>query len=69
MLNDDFIQSKQVDKTVIFHEPLKRLKLKTFASDGVIKKDNFISFARLLCQVTYITSLNMRSGLRNLVNH
>ena len=69
MLNDDFIQSKQIDKTVIFHEPLKRLKLKTFASDAVIKKDNVISFAHLLCQVTYITSLNMRSDLRNLVNH
>ena len=28
---NDFIQSKQVDKAVPFHDPLKRLKLKTFA--------------------------------------
>ena len=27
------------DKTVLFHNLLKRLKLKTLASDGVIKKE------------------------------
>ena len=34
-----FIQSKQVDKVAPFHDPLKTLKLKTLASDCVIKKD------------------------------
>ena len=33
------IQSKQVDKAVPLLDPLKRLKLKTLASDCVIKKD------------------------------
>ena len=33
------IQSKQVDKVAPFHDPLKTLKLKTLASDSVIKKD------------------------------
>ena len=28
---DDFIQSKQVYKAVLFHDTLKMLKLKTFA--------------------------------------
>ena len=37
---DDFIQRKQIDKTVPFHSLLKRLKLKTFDSDGVTTKDN-----------------------------
>ena len=37
---DAFKQRKQVDKAVQFHGPLKRLKLKTFASDVVIKKYN-----------------------------
>ena len=32
--------AQQVDKAVQFHDPLKGLKLKTLASDGVIKKDN-----------------------------
>ncbi|MES9950704.1 MAG: hypothetical protein ABW118_17235 [Candidatus Thiodiazotropha sp.] len=35
---NDFIQSRLVDKSVPFHDPLKRLKLKTFASVGVVKK-------------------------------
>ena len=34
-----FIQSKQVVKVAQFHDPLKTLKLKTLASDCVIKKD------------------------------
>ena len=34
-----FIQIKQVDKVAPFHAPLKKLKLKTLASDCVIKKD------------------------------
>ena len=34
-----FIQSKQVDKDALFHDPLKTLKLKTLAFDCVIKKD------------------------------
>ena len=33
----DFIESRLVDKDVPFHNPLKRLKLKTNASDSVIK--------------------------------
>ena len=39
MLYRRFIQSKQVDKVATFHDPLKTLKLKTVASDCVIKKD------------------------------
>ena len=39
MLYGRFIQSKQVHKVDPFHDPLKTLKLKTFASDCVIKKD------------------------------
>ena len=39
MLYGGFIQSKQVDKVAPFHDPLKTPKLKTLASDCVIKKD------------------------------
>ena len=39
MLYERFIQSKQVDKVPHFHDPLKTLKLKTLASDCVIKLD------------------------------
>ena len=39
MLYGRFIQSKQVDRVVPFHDPLKTLKLKTLASNCVIKKD------------------------------
>ena len=39
MLYGRFIQSKQVDKTAPFHDPLKTMKLKTLASDYVIKRD------------------------------
>ena len=39
MLYGRFIQRKQVDKVVPFHDPLKTIKLKTLASDRVIKKD------------------------------
>ena len=35
---NEFIQTRLVDKIVPFHDPLKRLKLKTFASVGVVKK-------------------------------
>ena len=38
MLYGRFIQSKQVDKVAPFHDPLKTLKLKTLATDCVIKK-------------------------------
>ena len=37
MLYGKFIQSKQVDKAAPFDDPLKTLKLKTLASDSVIK--------------------------------
>ena len=39
MLYGRFIQSKQNDEVAPFHDPLKTLKLKTLASDCVIKKD------------------------------
>ena len=39
MLYGRCIQSKQVDKAAPFHNPLKTMKLKTLASDCVIKKD------------------------------
>ena len=39
MLYGRFIQRKQVDKVVPFHDQMKTLKLKTLASDFVIKKD------------------------------
>ena len=39
MLYGRFILSKQVDKVAPIHDPLKTLKLKTLASDCVIKKD------------------------------
>ena len=39
MLYGRFIQSKQVDKVAPFHDPFKTLKLKTLASDCVIKKN------------------------------
>ena len=39
MLYGRFIPSKQVDKVAPFHDPLKTLKLKTLASDCLIKKD------------------------------
>ena len=39
MLYGRFIQSRQVDKVATFHDALKSLKLKTLASDCVIKKD------------------------------
>ena len=38
MIYGRFIQSKQVDKVAPFHDPLKTLKFKTYASDCVIKK-------------------------------
>ena len=39
MIYGRFIQCKQVDKVAPFHDPLETLKLKTLASDCVIKKD------------------------------
>ena len=69
MLYVRFIQSKQDDKTVPFHDPLKMLKLKTLASDCVITKD-ITTIPLLIYYVKlYVTSFNKRSSLRNLVNH
>ena len=68
MLNGRFIQSKQVYKTVSFHDPLKRLKLRTLASGGVIKKGNVKTIPLLIyliCQGICVTSFNKRSDLRN----
>ena len=42
MLYGRFIQNEQVDKVAPFHVPFKTLKLKTLASDCVIKKDVMI---------------------------
>ena len=72
MLYGRFIQSKQVDKVAPFHDPLKTLKLRTLASDCVIKKD--VMTMPLLIYYDelpgiYVTSFNKRSYLRNLVNH
>ena len=36
---EDLYRVKQVDKVAPFNDPLKTLKLKTFVSDCVIKKD------------------------------
>ena len=65
MLNGGYIQSKQVDKAVSFLDPLKWLKLKTLASDGVIKKDNvktislFIYYAKLYMLHRLTSALNL----------
>ena len=70
MLYGRFIQSKQVDKVDPFHDPLKTLKLKTLASDCVIKKG--VTTMPLLIyydEFKYVTSFKKRSYLRNLVNH
>ena len=66
---DDLIQSKQDGRAVPFHNPFKRPKFK--ASNSVIKKGKCHnnSRAHILCQVTYVTTFNKRSDLRNLVNH
>ena len=54
MLYGRFIQSKQVDKDVPFHDPLKTLKLKTLASDCVIKKDVTIMPLLIYYDVLYM---------------
>ena len=66
MLYGRFIESKQVDKVSPFHDPFKTLKLKTLASDCVIKKD---VTTKPLERVIYVTSFNKHSYLRNIVNH
>ena len=35
---DNLYKEKKVDKAVPYHDPSKRLRLKTLASDSVIKK-------------------------------
>ena len=42
---------KQVDKAVPYHDPLKKPKLKTFASDDVIKKDSVKTIPLLIYHV------------------
>ena len=47
------LASKQGDQAVHFHDPLKKLKLKTLASDG--EKRSIMSrqfHAHILCQAT-----------------
>ena len=62
MLYGRFIQCKQVDKVAPLHDPLKTLKLKTLASDCVIKKD-VTTF--IMTSYIYVTSFNKRPYLRN----
>ena len=64
MLYVRFTQSKQVFMVAPFHDPLKTLKLKTLASDCVIKKD-----VMTMPLLIYYDELYKRSYLRNLVNH
>ena len=66
MLFERFIQSKQVDKVVPFHDPLKTLKLKILASDCVIKKD-VTTMPLLIFMTSYLCYI--LQYLRNLVNH
>ena len=35
---DDFVKYRLVEKSVLFHDPIKRTKLKTFATAAVVKK-------------------------------
>ena len=52
MLYGRLIQNKQVDKVALFHDPLKTLKLKTLASDCVIKKDvTIIIMTSYICYI------------------
>ena len=66
MLNVWFYTELHVDKALLFHDPLKRLKVKTFARDRD-KKDNlnslsfifsfFLSILKLtLCYFVFICS-------------
>ena len=67
MLNGGFIQSKQVDKAVSFHDPLKWLNLKPLASDDVIIKDNFKTIPLFIyyAKLYMLQPFNKRSSLRN----
>ena len=68
MLYVRFIQGKEVDKAVPFHDPLNKLKLKTLASDCVITKDVATSPLLIYYAKLYnVTSFNKRSNHRNLV--
>ena len=60
MLYGRSIESKQVDKVAPFHDPLKTLKLKTLASDSVIKKD-----ATTMPFLIYYDELYMLHSLTN----
>ena len=67
MLYGRFIHSKQVDKVAPFHDPLKTLKLKTLASDCVIKKGVTTMHFLIYCDELYM--LHPLIIFRNLVNH
>ena len=68
MLYGRFIQSKQVNKLAPFHDPLETLKLKTLASDCVIKKD--VTTMALLIYYDELYMLHpLASAIRNLVSH
>ena len=54
MLYGRFIQRKQVDKVAPFHDPLKTLKLKTLASDCVIKKNVMTMPLLIYCDELYM---------------
>ena len=51
MLYGRFIRSKQVNKVAPFHDPLKTMKLKTLASDCVIKKDCSFIMTNYICYI------------------
>ena len=66
MLYGRFIQNKHVDKVAPFHDPLKTLKLKTLASECVIKKDVtttplFIYYYELYMLHPLISALNLET--------
>ena len=66
---DDFIQSRLFDKAVPFHDTLKRLSLKTFATEINVKTIPLLIYYVKVHNVTLFLKINERSGLRNLVNH
>ena len=51
---DEFVLSKQGDKAVLFHDPLKMMKLKTFSIDHVIKMITSKQFPGLYIMSSYI---------------
>ena len=63
MVNGWFIQSKQIDKTVPYHDPLKMQQLKTLASDGIIKRNHVKTIHLLIYYVKLHTLHPLISAL------